>query len=192
METLQDLLENELQDVYSAETQLVKALPKLAKKATSESLKQAFLSHLEETVGQVARLEEIATLMGVKMTGKTCKAMEGLIKEGAEILEEEGNAAVIDAALIGAAQRVEHYEIAAYGTAKAFAEHLGLTEVADLLDATLEEESAADETLSGISLDEILPSTNSGDSEEEPQMEADEEGAEKVKSKSAKGARKKP
>lgn len=188
METLQDLLENELKDLYSAEHQLVKALPKLAKKAASEPLKQAFLSHLEETKGQVGRLDEIATILGVKLTGKTCKAMEGLIKEGAEILEEEGNPAVIDAALIGAAQRVEHYEIAAYGTTKAFAEHLGLSEIVELLDATLEEESAADEALTGISLDEILPSTDSADESDE---EVEDNTKETSKPKPAKATRSK-
>lgn len=177
METLHDLLENELKDLYSAENQLVKALPKLAKKAANESLRQAFLAHLEETKGQVARLQEVGTSMGVKLTGKTCKAMEGLIEEGAEILGEDGNSAVIDAALIGAAQRVEHYEIAAYGTAKAFAEHLGLTEVAQLLDETLQEESIADEKLSDISLDEILPET---DASEETVEDADVESEKKL------------
>jgi ferritin-like metal-binding protein YciE len=185
METLQDLLEDELKDLYSAETQLVKALPKLAKKAVSESLQQAFLDHLEETKGQVARLQQIGTSMGIKLTGKTCKAMEGLVEEGAEILEEDGSSAVIDAALIGAAQRVEHYEIAAYGTAKAFAEHLGLTDVVELLEETLQEESAADEKLSGICVDEILPATDASEDSEE---DADE-GTDKKPAKAA--ARKK-
>lgn len=179
METLEDLLEDELKDLYSAENQLLKALPKLAKKAASESLKKAFLDHLEETKGQVARLQQIGTTMGLTLTGKTCKAMQGLIEEGAEILEKEGSSAVIDAALIGAAQRVEHYEIAAYGTTKSFAEHLGLADIVELLDATLQEESAADKKLSGLSLDEILPATDSGEESEDD--EADEVEAMPVK-----------
>lgn len=183
MESLQDLLEDELKDLYSAESQLVKALPKLAKKAASESLQQAILDHLEETKGQVARLQEIGTTLGVKLTGKTCKAMQGLIEEGAEILEEEGRSAIIDAALIGAAQRVEHYEIAAYGTARAFAEHLGLTDVVELLEETLQEESAADEKLSGISLDEILPATDTEEEDEEEDGESEKKSAKATRKK---------
>ncbi len=169
MDTLNELLEEQLKDIYSAENQLIKALPKMAKKATTESLKTAILSHLEETEGQVERLTQIGELLEIKMTGKKCKAMEGLIEEGKEVLEEDGQSPVIDAALIGAAQRVEHYEIAAYGTAKALAEHLGLDEVAKLLSETLDEESAADEKLSAISLEEVLPAT---DAEEEHSEES--------------------
>ena len=157
MNTLHELLKDELKDLYNAENQLIKALPKMAKKASTESLKAAFTAHLEETKGQVERLKQIGELMEIRLPGKKCKAMEGLVEEGSEILEEEGKSPLIDAALIGAAQRVEHYEIAAYGTAKAFAEHLGLSKVVKLLDATLAEESAADDKLSKISLEEILP-----------------------------------
>lgn len=167
MDTLNELFEDELKDLYSAENQLLKALPKMAKKASSETLQEAFTAHLEETKGQVERLNQIGKMMDVKLTGKKCKAMEGLIEEGKEILEEDGHPAVIDAALIGAAQRVEHYEIAAYGTAKAMAEHLGLTKVAKLLDDTLQEESSADEKLTTISVDEILPATDESEEEEE-------------------------
>jgi ferritin-like metal-binding protein YciE len=151
------LLEDQLKDMYSAETQLVKALPKLAKKAASTELKNAFTSHLEETKKHVERLTEIGQILGVKMTGKKCKAMEGLVEEGAEVLEAEGPGPVIDAALIAAAQRVEHYEISAYGSARALATHLGHENVADLLQETLDEESAADEKLTSISEGEILP-----------------------------------
>lgn len=157
MNTLHELLKDELKDLYNAENQLIKALPKMAKKASTESLKAAFTAHLEETKGQVERLKQIGELMEIRLPGKKCKAMEGLVEEGSEILEEEGKSPLIDAALIGAAQRVEHYEIAAYGTAKAFAEHLGLSKVVKLLDATLAEESAADDKLNKISLEEILP-----------------------------------
>lgn len=171
MDTLQELLVDELKDLYSAENQLLKALPKMAKKAASESLQAAFTAHLEETEGQVDRLTKIGELMEIKLTGKKCKAMEGLVEEGKEVLEEEGRSAVIDAALIGAAQRVEHYEIAAYGTAKTFAEQLGLTEVAELLAETLDEESAADEKLSSISLEEVLPATAESDEADDEEDE---------------------
>jgi ferritin-like metal-binding protein YciE len=158
--TLDKLLEDELKDLYNAEGQLVKALPKMAKAASDASLKKAFTSHLAETKGQVDRLSKMGKILGIKLSGKKCKAMEGLLEEGKEILKSDGPAAVIDAALIGAAQRVEHYEIAAYGTARAFAEHLGNANVARLLQQTLDEESAADEKLSAISLNSVLPSTD--------------------------------
>jgi ferritin-like metal-binding protein YciE len=158
--SLDKLLEDELKDLYNAEGQLVKALPKMAKAASDAALKKAFTSHLMETKGQVKRLGTIGNLLGIKLTGKKCKAMEGLLEEGKEILEADGPSAVIDAALIGAAQRVEHYEIAAYGTARAFAEHLGNSKIVKLLQQTLDEESAADEKLSTISLDKVLPETD--------------------------------
>ncbi len=167
MDTLSELLEDELKDLYSAENQLVKALPKMAKKAASESLKSAILAHLKETEGQIDRLTKIGELLAIKLGGKKCKAMEGLIEEGKEILEEDGSHSVIDAALIGAAQRVEHYEIAAYGTTKAIAEHLGHEKVAKLLSETLDEESAADKKLTGISLEEVLPATDNAEDETE-------------------------
>lgn len=165
MESLNELLNDELKDLYSAEHQLLKALPAMAKKANSETLKAAFLSHLEETRGQVARLNQIGEMLEIRVAGKKCKAMEGLVEESKEILEEEGESPIIDAALIGAAQCVEHYEIAAYGTTKAIAEHLGLAKVAKLLQLTLDEESKADKKLTAISLDEILPSAMTGDEE---------------------------
>ena len=164
--SLDQLLEDELKDLYNAEGQLVKALPKMAKAASHPSLKKAFTSHLLETKGQVERLAEVARLLGVRLKGKKCKAMEGLLEEGKEILEADGPSSVIDAALIGAAQRVEHYEIAAYGTARAFAEQLGNTKVARLLQKTLDEESAADEKLSAISLKSVLPNTHETNGDE--------------------------
>ena len=121
LDTLRKLYIEELRDVYNAENQLVKALPKMARGASSDELKQAFEDHLEQTKGHVDRLEEIFEALGAKPTGKTCKAMKGLIEEGSEILDEDGEDSVLDAALIGAAQRVEHYEIAAYGTLRTFA-----------------------------------------------------------------------
>ena len=159
--TIEKLLEDQLKDIYSAETQLVKALPKMAKKAAAAGLKNAITSHLEETKHQVERLTEIGQTLGIKLSGKKCKAMEGLIEEGSEVLEAEGPGPVIDTALIAAAQRVEHYEISAYGSARALAAHLGREDVVGLLTETLEEESAADEKLTSICEDEILPAVES-------------------------------
>jgi ferritin-like metal-binding protein YciE len=159
--TIAKLLEDQLKDIYSAENQLVKALPKMAKKASYEGLKDAITSHLEETKHQVERLDEIGQSLGIKLTGKKCQAMEGLIEEGAEVLEADGPGPVIDSALIAAAQRVEHYEISAYGSARALARQLGHEDVVALLEETLEEESAADEKLTALSEDEILPTVAS-------------------------------
>lgn len=150
LNTLQDLFVHELKDLYSAETQLVKALPKMAKAATHEELKAGFEEHLEETKEHVARLEKIAEAGNYKLTGHKCKAMEGLILEGSELISEDAEDAVRDAGLIGAAQRVEHYEIAAYGTARALATCLGYDDVAEVLSETLEEERATDEKLTDL------------------------------------------
>jgi ferritin-like metal-binding protein YciE len=149
-ETLETLYINELKDLYNAEQQLVKALPKLAKHAESKELSEAISHHLEETKNHVTRLEEVLQKLEENPRGKKCMGMEGLIKEGSEVLEEfEGK--VLDAGLISAAQRVEHYEIAAYGTVCAFAELLGRSEDLDLLKETLEEEKQADEKLTQLS-----------------------------------------
>lgn len=150
VETMQELLIDELKDLYSAEKQIVRALPKLAKAATSPDLKQALTNHLKETEGQVTRLERIAEIVSKKLTGKTCVGMKGVLEEGSEVLEDTDKGTVRDAAMIAAAQRVEHYEMAGYGSAREFAKMLGLSEVASLLDETLEEEKAADKLLSGI------------------------------------------
>jgi ferritin-like metal-binding protein YciE len=156
MDSLQDLFEDELKDIYNAENQLLKALPKMAKKASSASLKQAFTSHLKETANHVKRLDAIGEELDIKLTGKKCHAMEGLVEEGKEVLEEDGPDAVIDTALIGAAQRVEHYEMAAYGTVRAMAQTLGHSNAAKLLQQTLNEEGAADKKLTGIAEGEVL------------------------------------
>jgi ferritin-like metal-binding protein YciE len=156
MDTLADLLEDELKDIYSAENQLLKALPRMAKKASSPALKEAFTSHLKETEGHVKRLEKIGESLEIKLKGKTCHAMKGLVEEGKEVLEEEGMGPVIDAALIGAAQRVEHYEMAAYGTVRGIANELGHSDVVELLQETLEEEGAADKKLTKIAEGEVL------------------------------------
>ena len=150
LDSLQALFLNELKDVYHAEKQLVEALPRLAKAARSPELRQAFASHFEETEGQVERLERIFKELGEAARGKRCKGMEGLIEEGREILGEEGDASVIDAALISAAQRVEHYEIAAYGCLRTYAQLLGHQNAVKLLEQTLAEEEAADQKLTAI------------------------------------------
>ncbi len=153
--TLRDLYINELRDLYSAETQLIDALPVMAEAATSPELKLAFTSHLEETRGHAERLERIFAQLGEEPSGETCAAMKGLIKEGSEYAEAGGDDHVRDAGIIGAAQRVEHYEIAAYGTARALAMRLGETDAAEILQQTLDEESAADETLTDIAESEV-------------------------------------
>jgi ferritin-like metal-binding protein YciE len=151
VETLEELFIDELKDLYSAEKQIVRALPKLAKAASTPELQEALQSHLEETKGQVERLEQIAEIVGKKLTGKTCAGMKGVLEEGSEVLEEVEQGNVRDAALIGASQRVEHYEMAGYGTARDFAKLLGLEDVVELLERTLEEEKAADQKLTTIS-----------------------------------------
>jgi ferritin-like metal-binding protein YciE len=150
LDSLKKLYVEELQDLYSAENQILKALPKMKKAAHSEDLKAAFEEHLEQTKGHVARLEEIFTELEEKPTGKTCKAMEGLVEEGSEMIAEKAEPAVKDAGLIAAAQRVEHYEMAGYGTARTFAEHLKLNDAAKLLQETLDEEEATDEKLTTL------------------------------------------
>jgi ferritin-like metal-binding protein YciE len=188
MDNLNSLLLEELKDLYSAEKQLTKALPKMAKKASSDTLKQAFTLHLEETQGQIERLEQIAEMMDARLTGKVCKAMQGLIEEGKEILEEDGDDNVIDCALIGAAQRIEHYEIAAYGTARAIAEKLGEDKVVKLLQATLDEEGATDEKLTTISEEEVLEAAASaGQEADEEEEDEEEEEAPKAARRPAKG-----
>ena len=150
LETLHDVLVESVKDLYSAETQLTKALPKMSKAAHNADLKTAFEKHLAETENQAARLEQIGKHLNVSVTGKTCAAMKGLITEGQEIIDEDGKPDAKDAALIGAAQKVEHYEIAGYGTAKTYAHLLGLTDVAKLLEESLAEETAADKKLTAV------------------------------------------
>ena len=150
LKTLHDLYVEELKDLYSAEHQILKALPKMAIAASDEQLAKAFTDHLAQTEEQVARLEEIFTKLDVSPRGKTCKAMKGLLEEGKEILDEDADPAVKDAALIAAAQRVEHYEMAGYGCVRTFARLLGEDAAADLLQETLDEEGAADEALTTL------------------------------------------
>ena len=152
LNTLEDLLLHELKDLHSAEAQLVKALPKMAKAANSEALQQALETHLEQTKDQVERLKEVFALVGVPAKGKTCKGMQGLIEEGEEVLAEaeEKDAASADLALIAAAQKIEHYEISGYGTARTLAGQAGLPAVAELLCVTLAEEEVSDNLLTQI------------------------------------------
>ncbi len=148
--TLEDLLTDELKDIYSAENQLIKTLPKMAKAAESSDLRNAFEKHLEQTRTHAQRIEQICSDLDVRPGGKKCMGMEGLVEEGKEVLQEDMEKEPRQAALIGAAQRVEHYEIAAYGTAMAHAKQLGYMKVVDLLGKTLEEEKLADELLTTI------------------------------------------
>ena len=152
LNTLHDLFVDELKDLYSAETQLVEALPKMAKTASSPELQNAFEQHLEQTKEHVRRIEEIAAQTDIPIRGKKCVGMEGLVKEGKELMHEDADLEVMNAALIGAAQRVEHYEIAAYGCARAHAETLGYPQAAALLQQTLDEEKEADEKLTQIAV----------------------------------------
>jgi ferritin-like metal-binding protein YciE len=150
LETLQELFVDELKDLYSAENQITKALPKMAKTATSEELKKGFLEHLEQTKGHISRLESIFGDLDESPKGKKCKGMEGLLTEGSELMKEDAEPEVMDAGMISAAQRVEHYEIAAYGTVRTYAELLGLKKAVKLLQETLDEEKATDQKLSGL------------------------------------------
>lgn len=163
--TLHDLYVDELKDLYNAEHQILKALPKMAKAASHAELTQAFKDHLAETKVQVERLEKIFKKLDVSPKGKTCKAMEGLLEEGKDLMAEDAEPAVLDAALIAAAQRVEHYEMAGYGCVRTFARLLGYAEAADLLQETLDEEGTADKKLtdlaeSVINAEAVSPATS--------------------------------
>lgn len=150
IDKLSILFQEELKDIYDAEKRLVRAIPKMAKAASSPDLRQALEEHLEVTKGHVQRLEQVFELLGVPAKAKPCAGMKGLIEEGEEVMGEDATEGLMDAALIGAAQRVEHYEMAAYGTARTLAERLGNGEAAELLEETLNEEKEADEKLTEI------------------------------------------
>ena len=171
MDSLQDLFVEELRDLHSAERQLIKALPRMAKAAQSPGLRQALERHLTQTQGQLERLDQIFAELGEKGTGKKCVGMEGLIEEGKEILEQDGDPAVIDAALITAAQKVEHYEIAAYGCVRNYADLLGYSAAAKLLQQTLDEEEAADEKLTQLAESGVNQAAMAGSSSEEEEEE---------------------
>ena len=160
---LRELYIDELKDLYNAENQLVKALPKMAKAATSDELRSGFEEHLEQTKGHVQRLEQIFEMLGESPKGKKCKGMEGLVEEGSEMIDEDFEGNVKDAGLIGAAQRVEHYEIAGYGTVKAFAQSLGENEHVELLEQTLQEEKDTDEKLTQLAESSINLQSEQGE-----------------------------
>jgi ferritin-like metal-binding protein YciE len=157
LDTLQKLYTNELRDLYNAENQLLKALPKMAKAASSQELKDAFEKHLQQTKRHVERLEQVFEELDEKPKGKTCRAMKGLIEEGSEILKEDGEESVLDAGIIVAAQKVEHYEIAGYGSVRTFAHLLGKDKSAELLQTTLDEESETNEILNKLAEGVVNP-----------------------------------
>jgi ferritin-like metal-binding protein YciE len=177
--SLRELYVDELRDLYSAETQLTKALPKMAKASSNAELRQAFEEHLRQTSEHVSRLEQIFEMLEEKASGKKCLGMEGLVKEGAESMQEDYEDAVLDAAIIGAAQRVEHYEIAAYGTAREFARLLGEDEHIPLLEETLEEEKQTDSKLT-----QLAESINPQASDAAAGQEEDSESQESTRSRS--------
>jgi ferritin-like metal-binding protein YciE len=164
---LKDLFIEELRDLYSAENQLVKALPKIAKGAESAQLKQLITAHLEETKGQVERLKEVFDKLGKKPTGKTCKGMQGLVEEGREALEQDEEGAAFDLGICGGALRVEHYEIAAYTVSIAMANALGMSDAADLLTESLHEEEAAAEKILAASKPMLQEASGEGEEGEE-------------------------
>src|SRR4051812_46854544 len=165
IDSLQALLEEELKDIYSAEKQLVKALPKMAKKASSEELRAALEEHLEVTKEHVNRLEDVFEALGKPAKAKTCKAMQGLIEEATEIMQEDAEDAVMDAGIIGAAQKVEHYEMASYGTVRTWARLCGQEDAAELLQETLDEEGEADKKLTALAESFVNPEAESGNGE---------------------------
>jgi ferritin-like metal-binding protein YciE len=167
LNTLKQLYIEELRDLHSAENQLLKALPKMAKGASSEELKLAFENHLDQTKVHVERLEEIFERLDETPKGKTCQAMKGLVEEGSEILEEDGEESVLNAGIIAAAQKVEHYEIASYGTVRTFAQLLGEDEAAELLQETLDEEGEADKLLTQLAQEIVNPEALLEDAEAE-------------------------
>ncbi|HSK38947.1 MAG TPA: ferritin-like domain-containing protein [Arenibaculum sp.] len=153
--TMKDLLIEELRDIYNAEKQIMKAMPRVARAVSSEKLKQAIEQHREETEGQIERLNQVFEKLDTRARGKLCHAMEGLVEEGRDLLDQDLPPEVLDAALIAALQKIEHYEIASYGTVHAYAEALGENEVASLLGETLKEERATDEKLNKLAIDEV-------------------------------------
>jgi ferritin-like metal-binding protein YciE len=185
LSSLEDLFIDELKDLYSAETQLTKALPKMAKAATSKELKAGFEKHLKQTEGHVERLEQIFEELEASPKGKKCKAMEGLIKEGAEVIKEDAEPEVKDAALIAAAQRVEHYEIAGYGCVRTYAKLLGHDSAMRLLQQTLDEEGDTDKTLTKLAEAINVEAEEPGDEEEPPAKATKKKAAKKAKRKAA-------
>ena len=178
MDTLDELLEEQLKDIYYAEKLLLKSMPKMTKKATTPALKEAFTTHQAQTEEHVKRLEEVGQILGIKkLTGKKCHAMDGLVEEAQEVIKENGPGPLLDVALVAAAQRVEHYEMAAYGNAQALAKALGHSDVVKLLQATLVEEKNTDVLLTKVTAKELMPAAlaaSEEDEEEDEEPEADE------------------
>ena len=187
METLDELLAEELKDIYSAEKQLLKALPKMVKKATSPDLKAALAEHLDVTEGQVRRMEEVFEALGKPAKAKTCKAMQGLLEEAKEIMEEDASNAVLDAGIIAAAQKVEHYEIASYGTVRTWAKLCGEEEAAELLQETLDEEGEADKRLTELAESLVNPKAEEGAEDEDSSSRSSKKQSGSKKSAGAKG-----
>jgi ferritin-like metal-binding protein YciE len=167
METFKELFEETLKDIYYAEKAILKALPKMAKKASSKKLQAAFTKHQKETEKQVGRLEQVFELLGKRASGKKCPAIDGIIEEGEEVMKEAKDDTIRDAAMLAAAQSVEHYEISRYGTLVAWAEKMEMSDAAELLQATLDEEKATDEALTGLAESEINVEAEETDEEEE-------------------------
>jgi ferritin-like metal-binding protein YciE len=169
MQTFKELFEGTLKDIYYAEKAILKALPKMAKKASSKKLETAFTRHEKETQKQVERLEQVFEILGKRAAGKKCPAIDGIIEEGAEVMKEAKDDTIRDAAMLAAAQSVEHYEISRYGTLVAWAEKMDMTDAAKLLQATLDEEKLTDEKLSALAESEInVEAVDAGEDEEEP------------------------
>jgi ferritin-like metal-binding protein YciE len=155
METMDDLMQHTIQDLYSAEKQALQAMPQLAQRVQSRQLRQAFQVHQRETEGQLIRLEQMAKQLGIDPDGETCLAMQGLVEESQNLLDQLGDGPIADAAILGAAQKMEHYEIASYGTARTLAQQAGQIQIADLLQTTLKEEKAADAKLTYIATESV-------------------------------------
>lgn len=186
---LREAFVDEVRDTYDAERQLSKALPKMAKAATSPELKAAFTNHLQETQGQIERLRQVFELLDEKVRGKHCDGIAGIIKEGSSVMEEDFDDATMDAALIASGQRAEHYEMAAYGTLVAWANTLGESEVAALLQETLDEEKTADLKLSALAEGGMNAAAASGDEEDEDEEDDEDEEVLPVKASSSPSAR---
>jgi len=176
LESLDDLLQDELKDIYDAEKQITKALPKMAKKASSEELRQAFEEHLRQTEQQIERLEQVFEQLEIPARGKPCEGMKGIIREGQDMISDAEDDATRDALMIAAAQKVEHYEIASYGSARTWATMLGKNEVASLLEETLEEEKETDQKLTGIAESMVNQEAARGEGQEDEDDESSSRG----------------
>lgn len=175
MESLQELFEEQIKDLFSAENQLLKAMPKMIKKVTTDSLKKAIESHRIQTEGHVERLKKIAETLDFKVNGKVCHAMKGLLEEATEAMQEHDKGLILDAAIVADSQRIEHYEISAYGTIRALAEHLGHNAAVKLIELTLREEGLADQKLTQIVMNDVYPTAESGSEEDSEGSEMEEQ-----------------